>query len=111
MQAGAEQAGADTVALVLLDLFPGATVTTGEDVPGDIGEEAFRRIATPSVVRHTGGPAGVFAILIDDGLLVEPFLEERLRAADLPALVAEDPRGIIGFGDSGAMVLGEGNLP
>lgn len=98
----------EVVVDVLHELFPGAPLTEGAEVPADVRELGFRHHATCFLIHHGERYGDTVALLIGDELLGEPDLEERLRTAGLPALVAQHPQGIIGIGDLGAIVMGEG---
>ena len=98
----------DVIVKVLRDLFPGAPLTEGAEVPSDVRELGFRHHATCFLIHHGRRFGDTVTLLIGNELLAEPDLEARLRAAELPALVAEHPRGIIGLGGFRAIVMGEG---
>ena len=85
----------DVIVKVLRDLFLGAA-HRGRGPPGRCASSAFRHHATCFLIHHGRRFGDTAALLIGSELLGEPDLEARLLAADLPALVAKQPRGIIG---------------
>lgn len=97
----------DAVVEVLRHLFDCAPLTEDAALPDELRELAFTRDATCFLIHHGRACGDTVALLVSNELLESPDLEAVLRSADLPALVAEHPRGIIGVGDFGAMVLGE----
>ncbi len=86
----------DVVVDVLRELFDCTPLTEGAAIPVDLRELAFTREATRILIHHGHACGSSAALLVANELLDEPVLEVRLRAADLPALVAKHPRGIVG---------------
>ncbi len=113
MKPDVRQRAVALVVRVLLELFPGASVTSDDDIKGELAELAFRgEVDVPFRVCHSSGQSGVFALVVKEELLEEDFdeakLEFSLRTANLPDLVKRFPHGRFQLRPEGLRILSKG---